>query len=78
MGASRAEVQEKSDNAAISGLIEFTMSDASESQEGAEDVPAASNEAEAEAGASEKPTAEEQMAQFEDALKEEDWGHQPC
>lgn len=23
-------------------------------------------------------TAEEQMAQFEDALKEEDWGHQPC
>ncbi len=21
---------------------------------------------------------EEQMAQFEDALKEEDWGHQPC
>ena len=23
-------------------------------------------------------TAEEQMAQFEEALKEEDWGHQPC
>lgn len=23
-------------------------------------------------------TPEEQMAQFEDALKEEDWGHQPC
>ena len=21
---------------------------------------------------------EEQMAQFEEALKEEDWGHQPC
>jgi hypothetical protein len=21
---------------------------------------------------------EEQMARFEDALKEEDWGHQPC
>jgi hypothetical protein len=25
-----------------------------------------------------KPTPEEQMAQFEEALKEEDWGHQPC
>ena len=23
-------------------------------------------------------TPEEQMARFEDALKEEDWGHQPC
>jgi hypothetical protein len=23
-------------------------------------------------------TREEQMAQFEKALKEEDWGHQPC
>jgi hypothetical protein len=23
-------------------------------------------------------TAEEQMARFEAALKEEDWGHQPC
>ena len=26
----------------------------------------------------EKLTPEEQMARFEDALKEEDWGHQPC
>ena len=25
-----------------------------------------------------KLTAEEQMAAFEKALKEEDWGHQPC
>ena len=25
-----------------------------------------------------KPTPEEQMAAFEKALKEEDWGHQPC
>jgi hypothetical protein len=25
-----------------------------------------------------EPTPEEQMAQFEEALKEEDWGHQPC
>lgn len=25
-----------------------------------------------------EPTPEEQMAKFEDALKEEDWGHQPC
>lgn len=24
------------------------------------------------------PTPEEQMAAFEEALKEEDWGHQPC
>lgn len=24
------------------------------------------------------PTAEEQMARFEEALKESDWGHQPC
>ncbi len=23
-------------------------------------------------------TPEDQMAQFEDALKEDDWGHQPC
>lgn len=23
-------------------------------------------------------TPEEQMARFEEALKEEDWGHQPC
>lgn len=23
-------------------------------------------------------TAEEQMARFEEALKESDWGHQPC
>jgi hypothetical protein len=27
---------------------------------------------------SEKLTAEQQMAQFEELLKEEDWGHQPC
>lgn len=25
-----------------------------------------------------EPTPEEQMARFEEALKEEDWGHQPC
>jgi hypothetical protein len=25
-----------------------------------------------------KLTAEEQMALFEETLKEEDWGHQPC
>lgn len=25
-----------------------------------------------------KLSKEEQMAQFEEALKEEDWGHQPC
>jgi len=25
-----------------------------------------------------KLTAEEQMARFEEALKQEDWGHQPC
>lgn len=24
------------------------------------------------------PSAEEQMAKFEEALKESDWGHQPC
>lgn len=24
------------------------------------------------------PSPEEQMAAYEDALKEEDWGHQPC
>ncbi len=28
--------------------------------------------------AKKKLTPEEQMAQFEEALKEEDWGHQPC
>ena len=27
---------------------------------------------------SKKLTAEEQMAQYEDDLKENDWGHQPC
>jgi hypothetical protein len=25
-----------------------------------------------------KMSREEQLAQFEEALKEEDWGHQPC
>jgi hypothetical protein len=25
-----------------------------------------------------KPTAEEQMAAYEEDLKENDWGHQPC
>ena len=28
--------------------------------------------------AADKLTAEEQMALFEKALKEDDWGHQPC
>jgi hypothetical protein len=27
---------------------------------------------------SEVPSAEEQMARFEEELKESDWGHQPC
>ena len=30
------------------------------------------------AEAPKEETPEEQMARFEDALKEEDWGHQPC
>jgi hypothetical protein len=29
-------------------------------------------------GAQPKMSREEQLAQFEEALKEEDWGHQPC
>ena len=33
----------------------------------------------AEASAEKKElTPEEQMAQYEEALKDEDWGHQPC
>ena len=31
-----------------------------------------------EADTAKKLSAEEQMAAYEDALKEEDWGHQPC
>ena len=54
------------------------MSDASEPPEGAEEIQDAPIEAEAGDVAEPKPSAEEQMAQFEDALKEEDWGHQPC
>jgi hypothetical protein len=38
--------------------------------------------AQCEEGFGDKPvvprTPEEQMAAFEDALKESDWGHQPC
>ncbi|MCB1077719.1 MAG: hypothetical protein KDM63_20410 [Verrucomicrobiae bacterium] len=43
--------------------------------------PAESEDAEKASIPTEEPrelTAEEQMARFEDALKEEDWGHQPC
>ena len=29
-------------------------------------------------GKKREPTAEEQMAAFEEDLKETDWGHQPC
>lgn len=29
-------------------------------------------------GSQPKMSREEQLAQFEEALKEEDWGHQPC
>jgi hypothetical protein len=28
--------------------------------------------------AAKQPTAEEQMAAYEEDLKESDWGHQPC
>lgn len=32
----------------------------------------------AQEGAARELTPEEQMAKFEEALKESDWGHQPC
>jgi len=45
------------------------------SEQGNEATPGdAGNPAEAEQSAS----PEEQMAEFEEALKNEDWGHQPC
>ena len=43
--------------------------------------PAEANAATGEKGAPDKKkklTPEEQMAAFEKAMKEEDWGHQPC
>lgn len=34
--------------------------------------------ADPEEGGPKKPSPEEQMAAFEEDLKESDWGHQPC
>jgi len=50
-------------------------------QAGASTMPLptdASSTAPDDSTAAPKLTAEEQMAAFEKALKEEDWGHQPC
>ena len=49
---------------------------------GEEPLKSAPREAGAPSDAEERDVAdlspEEQMERFEDALKEEDWGHQPC
>ncbi len=50
---------------------------------GTENNPGESETAEAAPGvadgeAARELTPEEQMAKFEEALKDEDWGHQPC
>jgi len=50
------------------------MTDPKQPSESGEQKPA---EAPADEGAP-KLTPEEQMARYEEALKEEDWGHQPC
>jgi hypothetical protein len=40
--------------------------------------PASDISAQGESGSQKKLTAEEQMALYENDLKENDWGHQPC
>jgi hypothetical protein len=41
-------------------------------------LPAPVGESSSPAGAEKKPGTDEQMAKYEEYLKETDWGHQPC
>ena len=57
------------------------MDEPSSEDKPAEDAAAAKPKADPEDGKDgkkKKLTPEEQMAAFEKAMKEEDWGHQPC
>ena len=58
--------------------MSLIMSDGNEHTEKAEDDQEMPPGVEAEAAGDAMLSAEEQMAQFEDSLKEDDWGHQPC
>jgi|GEM_PF-4474520 len=48
------------------------------STESAEDGESPSRGPDAEAEDADRLSPEEQMALYEDSLKESDWGHQPC
>lgn len=54
------------------------MSQPESSSEEPAQIPAEAEAAENENPAEKELTAEEQMAAYEESLKETDWGHQPC
>ena len=64
----------------FAGRIETTMSTAPDppQPDEVEPKPAADESEAAPEEETRELTAEEQMEQYEEALKEEDWGHQPC
>jgi hypothetical protein len=68
----KRRVDEDPPESQTGGLGSSRIGDTTPPQNKADTLPSA------EPVAPKKLTAEEQMALYEETLKEEDWGHQPC